>query len=332
MKREAKQSRKRQAKMATLIATKLGRNPAPIAADLPERDLFSDLVRLCRRSKRAEARGYRLANERLVRDQLALMKQLRNQVDRWLDARVRDDTPKFQCDRKQIVDELAAIETEFSGIEIDFRSQTVSAVTPEIELDGVCLGRFRICLEVRYLGESRPYRVIALDPECSRDCDETTHPHVQSEALCEGEGAEPIKHALREGRLSDFFTIVRQILQTYNPDSAYTQLSDWFGVECHDCGSTVDRDDCNSCDRCDAKTCEDCSTSCADCDRTVCGNCSESCESCGLRFCDACLSECRECGETNCDDCLNKGICDDCTESALEETEAEKASAQVAPV
>ena len=32
-----------------------------------------------------------------------------------------------------------------------------------------------------------------------------------------------------DGRLFDFFVIVRQVLNTYNPHSAYISLEDWDG-------------------------------------------------------------------------------------------------------
>ncbi len=43
--------------------------------------------------------------------------------------------------------------------------------------------------------------------------------------------------ALTEGRLLDFFMIVRQVLQTYSPDSPYVSLDDWYGRQCSDCDS-----------------------------------------------------------------------------------------------
>ena len=57
--------------------------------------------------------------------------------------------------------------------------------------------------------------MIALDPSPAASNSETTHPHVQTNQLCEGDGRSAIRHAMREGRLLDFFVLVRQILQTY---------------------------------------------------------------------------------------------------------------------
>jgi len=321
VKRADKKHRKRQAKMAAIISRRLALNSSSIRTTMLDTDDLKRLINLQSKAARSNSLGLNLAHQRLRRQLAQHLDSLRDQVSSSLNS-LTGHTLSADYTTSTINRELLAIETEFDGIEIDLRQQTIAVITPAIELDDVLLGRFRIALEVRYLGESRPYRVIAIDPEHARDCDETMHPHVQSETLCEGAGAGPIKHALAEGRLFDFFVIVRQILQTYNPDSAYTRLSDWYGVDCSDCGSIVDRDDSDECERCSSRSCFECSASCHDCDRTVCGNCSENCESCGERYCDACLSSCRDCGESFCDDCLTKGYCDDCNQT-VSETEAE---------
>ncbi len=41
-----------------------------------------------------------------------------------------------------------------------------------------------------------------------------------------------IRTALEQGRLCDFFSLVRSILNTYSPDSPYVSLYDWCGVAC----------------------------------------------------------------------------------------------------
>jgi hypothetical protein len=57
---------------------------------------------------------------------------------------------------------------------------------------------------------------------------EVTHPHVLDDHLCEGEGRQAIHAALTAGRLVDFFHLVKGILETYNEDSPYEALSDWY--------------------------------------------------------------------------------------------------------
>jgi hypothetical protein len=42
----------------------------------------------------------------------------------------------------------------------------------------------------------------------------------------------PIRNALEQGRLHDFFMIVANLLRTYNWGSPFVSVSDWRGEEC----------------------------------------------------------------------------------------------------
>ena len=141
--------------------------------------------------------------------------------------------------------DLVALDEEFAEVSFDRRGQTISVTTEPIELEGVYLGPFEIRLDWSDLAEGHPgnYRVIAVDANPAAANESVTHPHVQDEAVCEGEGRQPIRKALEQGRLLDFFVIVANLLRTYNSDSPYVSLSDWHGVECADCGTTVSDDD-----------------------------------------------------------------------------------------
>jgi len=115
-----------------------------------------------------------------------------------------------------------------------------------VTLDGVYLGLFKIQLELDKLCKlyrDSPYCIIALDPHPAATSDEVTHPHVSNERLCEGDGSAAIKATLEEGRLYDFFTLVKNILNTYSPDSPYVALMDWDGEPCYDCGYVMSRED-----------------------------------------------------------------------------------------
>ena len=108
--------------------------------------------------------------------------------------------------------DLLALKGEFEEVEIDLEENDLSVTTDDIDLDGVCLGPFQIRLEWQQIGQaSQPYRVIALDPHPATKSDEITHPHVQDERLCEGDGRAAIADALAEGRLLDFFLLVSQV-------------------------------------------------------------------------------------------------------------------------
>jgi len=222
-----------------------------------------------------------------------------------------------------IVAELLQIEQEFGELKFDPEAKTISVITESIILDGILFGAFEIRLflkEIKKLAIESPFKIIALEPNpAGSDCD-VTHPHVSHEKLCEGDGFIPIRKAIQQGRLNDFFTIIVQILQTYNPDSPYVSLDDWEGISCYDCGYTVDGDDCYYCEDCDHDYCSNCSTYCQICDTTICMGCSYECPACNQPVCRHCVAVCAACDETLCKDCIDeKGLCNNCQEQRKEE-------------
>ena len=66
--------------------------------------------------------------------------------------------------------------------------------------------------------------------------EEVTHLHVHDRTLCEEDGRVPIRSALRQGRLCDFFLLVQQVLQTDNAGSAFVRLEDWDSKSCANYG------------------------------------------------------------------------------------------------
>lgn len=130
---------------------------------------------------------------------------------------------------KEVFAELRALEHEFGGLIL--KPSQISVATPPIELSGIELGRF----EIQLIGKG--LKVVALEPHPAESDSDITHPHVSAGQLCAGWGAESMGAALTEGRLLDFFMIVRQVLQTYSPDSPYVSLDDWYGRQCSDCDS-----------------------------------------------------------------------------------------------
>jgi len=141
------------------------------------------------------------------------------------------EIPKLQL----LIDELDGLQKEFGDIEFEASNNTISVVTEPITLEDIYLGPFKIQLEINKLNQlynSSPYLVIALEPNPAATDDTVTHPHVSGEKLCEGDGSVAIRTALEEGRICDFFTIVRSILNTYSPDSPYVSLDDWVRFVC----------------------------------------------------------------------------------------------------
>ena len=174
------------------------------------------------------------------------------------------------------------------------------------------------------LYSSSPYRVIALEPNPAATDSSITHPHVNAEKLCEGEGSAAIRAAIEEGRICDFFTLVRSILNTYSADSPYVPLADWDGTSCYDCGYTVSSEDRYYCYRCEHDYCSDCSSYCHKCEETVCLGCGGQCSGCEEFLCLNCVSKCQECEGMFCESCLEDGMCENCREELENEDEQEE--------
>jgi hypothetical protein len=215
--------------------------------------------------------------------------------------------------------DIQALQEKPFELEIDWDQEELCVTTEPVELEGVYLGRFQIRLSWHNLRSAQPYRVVALEPAPAASNSSVTHPHVNDETLCEGEGRVGVRRALAEGRLFDFFTMVDRLLHTYARGSAHVELDDWRGIRCHDCGSLVDEDDYSSCDRCEAIVCVDCSRGCPHCDRCICAGCSDCCKLCDEAHCAGCLTSCTVCECLVCPDCLeNDDLCKNCHEKQLE--------------
>ena len=290
------------------------------AAWLPEAR-WSALEKLARQIERCRTHGFERAGRSLETAWQVRLEEfyatLGAQVDRRRPARPR--VPGL----REIYDDLAALREEFEDVDIDFGAGTISVTTDPITLSGVALGPFQIRLEWRNLAERSPYRVIALEPRPADTNDAVTHPHVQDERLCEGDGREAIKAALSQGRIGDFFLLIAQLLRTYAQGQAYVELSRWQGVGCSDCGAHVDDDERYVCERCDADLCGGCSSSCHSCDRGLCSSCANSCDGCQQPQCEPCRSACSECKGMFCDECLDEGLCSTCKAEQEVETNEE---------
>jgi hypothetical protein len=224
--------------------------------------------------------------------------------------------------------ELVQIEQEFGDIKFDPEEKAISITTEPVTLEDIPFGPFEVRLyigQINKLYSDTPYRMIALEPNPAGANDSVTHPHVSDERLCEGDGHVAIRNAIEQGRFCDFFTLVVNILQTYNPDSPYISLDDWEGVSCYDCGCTVSDEDRYYCEYCDRDYCPQCSTYCQKCDTTICLGCAYECPSCNEPVCQNCTAKCKDCEETFCVDCLNEdGLCQNCQEQRKENSDEEQ--------
>jgi len=234
---------------------------------------------------------------------------------------------------RDIVSDLAQLTEEFGKWDYQGREGTLSVSTEPIELEGTYLGAFEIRLDLGAIAELRrhpPYAILALDPHPATCNDAITHPHVRDETLCEGEAGAAIRTALQEGRICDFFLLVRSVLTTYNPDSPYVRLEDWDGRPCNDCGCVVGDDDMYCCESCEEDLCSECISCCSHCGSSLCQSCLETCPACESRVCSGCLKTCASCGEGCCQSCLEDGVCVSCKEDQEEKIDETKASTELA--
>lgn len=263
--------------------------------------------------------------ESICRHQVALqVQQLLHGLKTWQD---QFQTPSADLPLvRSLYDELGSLFDEFPHVEWDLQKKSLSVHTDRVELNDIDLGPFEIRLSIRDIGSSTRYRVIALEPNPCADDSNTPHPHVHHDGLCEGDGNLAIQRALTEGRLLDFFVLVRQVLRTYNASSAYRSLEDWFAMPCADCGDSVTNDERCECERCGSRLCGACVSSCSDCGQTTCAGCVSPCVSCSSSRCDNCLYSCEKCGKNFCEGCLEDGLCPACHDPSTENSDDEPVS------
>lgn len=217
-----------------------------------------------------------------------------------------------------LYEELQQIEAEFGGWTVLKGQRSLFVTTERIVLDGINLGAFEIelCLySLDTIGIEQPLRIHALEPNWAAGADDVPHPHVRDDRLCTGEASAIMTAALREGRLADYFLIVRNVLNTYNPDSPHIALEDWEGRPCDDCARSLDSDGgswCSGCERGDY--CEECMGCCEGCSTYLCFTCLSTCAFCDDSTCEHCLRRCDECEQTCCSGCLEDELCPNCFE------------------
>ena len=273
----------------------------------------------------AQRHGWHLAARRLIRDLRGSLLRLRGDLMAFECELEPQEHESFASSVRDIHADLVTLSNEFDGIAFDQRKRTISVTTEPIELDGVYLGPFEIQLDWGDLTGGHPdnYRVIALDAHPAATNDSVTHPHVQDDAVCEGDGRQMIRSALEQGRLLDFFVIVANLLRTYNSGSPYVALSDWGGAECADCGGTMSDDGRWTCEKCETTVCGRCYQNCSDCDGIYCDECTTSCGGCDETRCRSCVAVCSVCHGEFCQGCINDDErCFNCHDKENDSTEA----------
>ena len=205
-----------------------------------------------------------------------------------------------------LLDELRHLEEEFDEVSIDWREKFLAVKISTVILEGVDLGAFSIQLCWTRLAQGCDgscFDVVALDPNTPSCNEEVTHPHVKNDELCVGDALLPLRHSLQQGRLVDAFLLIRSVLTTYNPNSAYVQLDKWDGSPCQDCGDDTCEDDLCICERCRDDYCCNCVSCCCSCDQLYCSNCESRCAVCEVSCCSCCLQTSADSDRDCCPDC-----------------------------
>jgi hypothetical protein len=297
-------------------ATALAGGASP-PRDLPDPPIaaWAACVRATELLAVAEERGWRHAGEACRRELARRLDHLSRSLE-GVRMELDEPAPARLATARDIYDDLIALQLEFPQLRVDLKAREITVATEPVTLEGVPLGAFEIVLNVARLDERFPYRVVALQPSCPLIDDTITHPHVRDDELCEGEAAAPLRRALRERRLLDFFTIVAQTLGTYNGASAYVRLDEWTGVTCRECGDHCDPDDASYCHRCSCDLCDDCGACCDACEQLCCHDCAGPCHACERSVCGACQRRCSTCRKGFCQECIHDGLCRECGEPA----------------
>ena len=302
-------------RLAVDIHGRLTQHPQSVVTPRWPTDAWQRCQDLIQQMERAQLRGWLLAADRLRQElafALALLRGRLTEASECLQPACEDRRPVSPHD---LYEDILALEDEFEEVTWNRSARTLSVITDPIELEQIHLGRFEICLDWSKLAEAAAYRVIAREPQPAASDESVTHPHVQSEQVCEGDAGVPLRLALAEGRLADFFLIVANLLNTYNASSPYVAMPDWYGVACSDCDTHIDEDERSSC--------EQCYRTCGDCDGILCSGCISMCTGCQSDYCSSCLKSCRECNARICPDCRDKQErCETCHDASENENQS----------
>ncbi len=233
----------------------------------------------------------------------------------------RDEPPLASM--TDLLADLDQLEDEFGSWQFDSKTGTLSVTTESISLEQIELGPFAIRLDVgrlTHVDQRRIYFVDALEPNPAEGSSHVNHPHVSDSQLCEGDASAAIKSALEQGRIADFFMLVRSVLTTYNSGSPYVSLDRWHGgSSCHDCGNHVNDDDRCCCHRCDDEFCSNCTSCCEGCQNYFCASCMVTCPCCDECYCEGCMGVCTSCRASTCEGCLREETCTTCRERNQDE-------------
>lgn len=222
--------------------------------------------------------------------------------------------------KHDLIDDVQALIDEgFEDIIYNTTNHILSAVTEEIIIQDVNLGKFRINYHFAKSDNSAYCTVDAINPTYSLGAISHTgnpHPHITNgNALCYGNMSDPIHESLLHDRLSDFFLITRAVLspQGYCGDGSYVRIESWYQRPCYECGRFHNQNDLVSCYMCKESddrerflcpSSSSCSLVCHCCNKTTCSSHAAKCYTCGKYVCRNCRVSCQNCGYNFCPDCI----------------------------
>jgi hypothetical protein len=210
-----------------------------------------------------------------------------------------------------IVSELIALMENFNGI--NFSNDTLTVEMGPFIIKDVNFGNFQVklhvteCYRISYNICAHAY---AVTPNYSPGDSECTHPHVRNGDVCIGNGATPLNNAATEGRLQDYFEIVRSVLSTYNDADPYMKIIAWTGKRCRSCNRHYEPEDRNNlkCTICKIQYCSYCTRQCCSASELTCFSCVPNnfkCKYCGASLCAECLKICERCNKRLCNSHLD---------------------------
>ena len=231
-----------------------------------------------------------------------------------------------------LMHEISSLQSAFPcGTGYSLKHSEIWVITPEITLQAygelvdddikVCLGQFKIILKFVALENGSRHKTYHIEStrgqQYASKQGRYIHPHIDNGngTLCAGEGGSAIAQALNSNRIVDFFEIVTSILSTYNGESPYFPLEQWYKLPCHGCNEFYDEDDLVGCEKHPQSLyCIHCTTSCHCCEEDANHCCLTYCRSCDERSCDDCFYDCKtpSCTNRQCQKCIEEGYCPKC--------------------
>jgi hypothetical protein len=276
-------------------------------------DRMYELLSIHRQVEIATARQLPNAAQRLKAKWDDVLRQLTCAIRQV--AHHKDQVPPDVRSLSDILQDLQQIRRDYGEFDYFSDEHMLAVTTPKITLQDLDLGRFRIEFNILSLGRRARksfYEIRTLDLRCAASNGGVCHPHVLFGHLNAREFAEPIRNAKLSGCITDFFSLIVQALQTYDPSTAYVKIDDWHKAFYSQCHAELPESEHLFCEGCDEYCCQGCQVQCPDCGKRVCQDCQSVCHLCGGILCSHCISTCALCGAGTCQKCLQAGLCPSC--------------------